>query len=78
MIKFYWRINRNRFRLGFGFRQIIQAKFIHPHFHLLTKENTRKCRKGLQVFPWTINELEDIKKNKKHRNGIITDFPNRI
>jgi glycerophosphoryl diester phosphodiesterase len=46
----------------------------------LTKENTVKLQeKGLQVFPWTINELEDIQKIKTFNvNGIITDFPNRI
>jgi glycerophosphoryl diester phosphodiesterase len=66
--------------LALAFAKFIQAKSIHPHFHLLTKENTAKLQeKGLQVFPWTINELEDIQKIKTFNvNGIITDFPNRI
>ena len=66
--------------LALAFAKFIQAKSIHPHFHLLTKENTAKIQeKGLQVFPWTINELEDIQKIKTFNvNGIITDFPNRI
>ena len=66
--------------LALAFAKFIQAKSIHPHFHLLTKENTVQMQeKGLQVFPWTINELEDIQKIKTfHVNGIITDFPNRI
>jgi len=66
--------------LALAFAKFIQAKSIHPHFHLLTKENTAQMQeKGLQVFPWTINELEDIQKIKKFNvNGIITDFPNRI
>ena len=66
--------------LALAFAKFIQAKSIHPHFHLLTKENTAQIqKKGLQVFPWTINELEDIQKIKKFNvNGIITDFPNRI
>lgn len=66
--------------LALAFAKFIQAKSIHPHFHLLTKENTAKIQeKGLQVFPWTINELEDIQKTKTFNvNGIITDFPNRI
>jgi glycerophosphoryl diester phosphodiesterase len=66
--------------LALAFAKFIQAKSIHPHFHLLTKENTVKLQeKGLQVFPWTINELEDIQKIKTFNvNGIITDFPNRI
>lgn len=66
--------------LALAFAKFIQAKSIHPHFHLLTKENTAQMQeKGLQVFPWTINELEDIQKIKSFNvNGIITDFPNRI
>ncbi|MFV8369034.1 glycerophosphodiester phosphodiesterase [Flavobacterium sp. LB2R40] len=66
--------------LALAFAKFIQAKSIHPHFHLLTKENTAKIQeKGLQVYPWTINELEDIQKIKTFNvNGIITDFPNRI
>lgn len=66
--------------LALAFSKFIQAKSIHPYFHLLTKENTAQIQeKGLQVFPWTINELEDIQKIKTFNvNGIITDFPNRI
>ena len=66
--------------LALAFAKFIKAKSIHPHFHLLTKENNAQIQeKGLQVFPWTINELEDIQKIKTfHVNGIITDFPNRI
>lgn len=66
--------------LALAFAKFIQAKSIHPHFHLLTKENTAKIQeKGLQVFSWTINEVEDIQKIKTFNvNGIITDFPNRI
>lgn len=66
--------------LALAFAKFIQAKSIHPHFHLLTKDNTAQIQeKGLQVFPWTINEVEDIQKIKTFNvNGIITDFPNRI
>ncbi|MFV8343426.1 glycerophosphodiester phosphodiesterase [Flavobacterium sp. XS2P39] len=66
--------------LALAFAKFIQAKSIHPHFHLLTKENTAQMqKKGLQVFPWTINESEDIQKIKAFNvTGIITDFPNRI
>ncbi|RDI52301.1 glycerophosphodiester phosphodiesterase [Flavobacterium glaciei] len=66
--------------LALAFTKFIQAKSIHPYFHLLTKENTVQIQeKGLQVFPWTINELEDIQKIKTYNvNGIITDFPDRI
>ncbi|MGO4905695.1 glycerophosphodiester phosphodiesterase [Flavobacterium sp. W20_MBD1_R3] len=66
--------------LALAFAKFIQAKSIHPHFKLLTKENTGKIQeKGLQVFTWTVNEAEDIQKIKTFNvNGIITDFPNRI
>jgi len=66
--------------LALAFAKFIQAKSIHPHFHLLTKENTAQMQeKGLQIFPWTINEYKDIQKIKTFNvNGIITDFPNRI
>lgn len=66
--------------LAQAFAKFIQAKSIHPHFHLLTKENTAQMQeKGFEVFPWTVNETEDIQKIKAFNvNGIITDFLNRI
>ncbi|MEM8520508.1 glycerophosphodiester phosphodiesterase family protein [Flavobacterium sp. PL12] len=66
--------------LALAFAKFIQAKSIHPHFHLLNNDNVSKIqKKGIQVFPWTVNELEDIAKIKGYNvNGIITDFPNRI
>lgn len=66
--------------LALAFAKTIQAKSIHPYFHLLTIENTAHIQeKGFQVFPWTINELEDIQKIKTYNvNGIITDFPDKI
>jgi glycerophosphoryl diester phosphodiesterase len=66
--------------LTLAFAKFIQAKSIHPHHHLLTAENTAQIReKGFEVFPWTVNEPEDIKKIKSFNvNGIISDFPDRI
>ena len=66
--------------LALAFAKFIQAKSIHPHFHLLNKENVSKIQsKKIDVFPWTVNEREDIEKIKAYKvNGIITDFPNRI
>ena len=66
--------------LAIGFAEFIKAKSIHPYFHLLNKENTMLMQqKGFQVFPWTVNEPEDIQKIKSYTvNGIITDFPDRI
>jgi glycerophosphoryl diester phosphodiesterase len=67
-------------RLAFDFADFIQAKSIHPYFHLLTQENSALMQeRGFHVFPWTVNEQEDIQKIKSFQiNGIITDFPDRI
>jgi glycerophosphoryl diester phosphodiesterase len=66
--------------LALAFAKFIQAKSIHPYFHLLTEANTAKMQeKGFQVFPWTVNEIEDIRKIKTYNvNGVISDFPDRL
>ncbi len=58
----------------------ILAKAIHPHFSLLTEQNVQEIQKqGFKIFPWTVNETEDIERIKDYKvNGIITDFPERI
>lgn len=63
-----------------AFAKIIQAKAINPDFQLLTTENTKRIQKnGFDVYPWTVNEIEDIKQMKSFNvNGIISDFPDRI
>ena len=51
--------------LAIGFAGFIKAKSIHPYFHLLTRENALVMQqKGFEVYPWTINETEDILKIK--------------
>ena len=62
------------------FAQKTKAKAIHPDFTLLTPDNTSAMQKlGFLVFPWTVNEPNDIQKIKTYQaNGIITDFPDRI
>lgn len=66
--------------LAFSFAQSIHAKSIHPYFHLLTAETTLEMQEaGFEVYPWTVNEFEDIKQMKSFNvNGIISDFPDRI
>jgi glycerophosphoryl diester phosphodiesterase len=66
--------------LAIGFSQSIKAETIHPYFHLLTIENTRQMQEmGFGVFPWTVNESEDLERLKSFGvNGIITDFPDRL
>jgi glycerophosphoryl diester phosphodiesterase len=66
--------------LAIGFAEFINAYSIHPYFHLLTKEKTMAMQqKGFRVFPWTVNETEDLEKIKSFAvDGIITDFPDRL
>jgi glycerophosphoryl diester phosphodiesterase len=66
--------------LAFSFSKFIKARSIHPYFNLLNEENTKKMQeKGLQVFPWTVNEFEDIQKMRSLQvDGIISDFPDRL
>ncbi|HJR99579.1 MAG TPA: glycerophosphodiester phosphodiesterase family protein [Flavobacterium sp.] len=66
--------------LAFAFAKTIQARSIHPYFHLLTAQKTIEIQQaGFEVYAWTVNEMEDIKKMKSFNvNGIISDFPDRI
>ena len=66
--------------LALAFAKFIKAYSIHPYYHLLTAENTEKINeKGFKIFPWTINEPEDITFVKTLEvDGIITDFPERL
>lgn len=66
--------------LAMAFAKFIKAEAIHPYYHLLTAENVEKIKeKGFKVFPWTINEPEDITFVKSLEvDGIITDFPERL
>lgn len=73
-------LTKNNLELAIAFAKFIKAKSINPYFQLLTKEATLKMQeKGFQVFPWTVNEEEDILKMKSFLvDGIISDFPDRI
>lgn len=66
--------------IALAFAESIKAKAIHPDFHLLNSENTRKIQeKGFLVLPWTVNLEEDIQKVKSYQvNGIISDNPDKI
>jgi glycerophosphoryl diester phosphodiesterase len=66
--------------LAMAFAKFIKAEAIHPYYHLLTAENSEKIKeKGFKVFPWTINEPEDITFVRSLEvDGIITDFPERL
>ncbi|MFT7335409.1 MAG: glycerophosphoryl diester phosphodiesterase [Porticoccaceae bacterium] len=73
-------LTETNLELALAFAKFIQAKSIHPYFHLVNEENTARIQEqGFQVFPWTVNEIEDIKKIKTYNvNGIISDFPDRL
>jgi glycerophosphoryl diester phosphodiesterase len=66
--------------LAISFARFIKAETLHPDFQLLTNEYTAKIQeKGIRVFPWTVNDKEDIQKMKSFKvDGIITDFLDRI
>ncbi|WP_298155788.1 glycerophosphodiester phosphodiesterase family protein [Flavobacterium sp.] len=65
--------------LAAAFGKTVHAETIHPHFHLLTKENTIALQQHFKIFTWTVNEPEDIAKIKQFGvNAIITDYPDRI
>lgn len=66
--------------LAIAFAKFIRAYSIHPYYHLLTDENvTQMQSKNFKVYPWTINEPEDIIFVKSlNVDGIITDFPDRL
>lgn len=66
--------------LAIAFAKFITAYSIHPYYHMLTAENVQQMQfKNFKIYPWTINEPEDIIFVKSLQvDGIITDFPDRI
>jgi glycerophosphoryl diester phosphodiesterase len=66
--------------LATAFAKFIKAYSIHPYYHLLTAEKVQQMQsKNFKVFPWTVNEPEDIIFVRSMLvDGIITDFPDRI
>jgi glycerophosphoryl diester phosphodiesterase len=50
-----------------------------PYFKLLDENKVKFCHeKGVKVVPWTVNEVEDMKRMKAiGTDGLITDYPNR-
>lgn len=48
-----------------------------PHFSLVTSSLLQQCHeKGMKVIPWTVNTIEEIKKQKQLGvDGIISDYP---
>lgn len=50
-----------------------------PHFKEVDKKLVKKVQNlGMELIPWTVNELEDMKRLLKQGvNGLITDYPDR-
>ena len=63
-----------------AFAKKIKAFSIHPDYVLLSKENVALMQdNGFEVYPWTVNSIEDIQKIKSFNvNGIISDLPDKI
>ncbi|WP_409341288.1 glycerophosphodiester phosphodiesterase [Paenibacillus sp. MBLB4367] len=53
---------------------------LHPHFFSLNQEDVRDAvSQGLQVYPWTINAEDQLRKAAEYGvSGIITDYPGRL
>lgn len=66
--------------LAIAFAKFICAYSVHPYYHMLTAENVIQMQDfNFKVYPWTINEPEDITFVKSLKvDGIITDFPDKI
>lgn len=66
--------------LAISFARFMKAEALHPDFQLLTKDYTFKIQeRRILVFPWTVNEIDDIQKVKSFKvDGIITDFLDRV
>lgn len=63
-----------------AFAEKIKANCIFPHFSLLNAEICEEIsQKNIKIYPWTVNEIEDIQRMKTLKiNGIISDFPQNI
>ena len=58
----------------------LQAEAINPYFKNLNRENGLAIQEaGFKIYPWTVNEPEDIMAMKELGvDGIITNYPERV
>ncbi len=63
-----------------GTAKQLDAFAVHPDYTLLNKTNCQLIQKaGFRVFPWTVNEPQDIANMKALGvTGIMSDYPDRI
>ena len=73
-------LTETNIEVALAFAKKIKAQAINPDFQLLSKNNVSAMQQtGFQVFPWTVNEIEDIKRIQSYKvDGIISDFPDRL
>lgn len=73
-------LTENSIEEALTFARKIKAHAINPHFKLLTIKNVSVIHEnGFKIFPWTVNQSEDITFVKSLKvDGIISDFPDRI
>ena len=62
------------------FARKVKAIAINPNFKDLNQENIKEIQSnGFKVFPYTINELDDIERMiNLGVDAIITDYPERV
>jgi glycerophosphoryl diester phosphodiesterase len=48
-----------------------------PHYSLVTDKLIQRCHeKGIKIIPWTVNELDEMRKLKTMKvDGLISDYP---
>ncbi|GGG14195.1 glycerophosphoryl diester phosphodiesterase [Pontibacter amylolyticus] len=65
-------LNKNLEALGF------LPDIYSPYYRLVTPKLIKDCHeKGMKVVPWTINELQEMKRLKEMGvDGLISDYPN--
>ncbi|MBJ7882175.1 glycerophosphodiester phosphodiesterase [Gelidibacter salicanalis] len=73
-------LTEGNLNVALDFAKSINAKAIHPEYHLLTKESVLNIQDlGYKVNTWTVNTVEDITLIKSFGvDGIISDFPDRL
>ena len=66
-------LDYNLSNLGF------QPDFYSPYYRLVSRKTLKRCHeKGIQVIPWTVNEVKDMRALLHLGvDGIITDYPDR-
>lgn len=73
-------LTENNVEEAVAFAKKINAYSINPYFKLVNEQIVKEIHtKNFKVFPWTVNQQNDIESLKTMGvDGIISDFPDRI